>query len=568
MGDRFRSATFDDLPSHLILEILTSGARLGGVDLACLELTNSTFRATNLVDFAAFQLSRSHPIYVSLSNRAQEELLARCNGNWKKVLRFLQSVHQSSDIVETSSGNQMQIRSGRYHTLLIKDSTVYSCGSSLCGVLGHGPETTQCVAFTPIKFPYPVRVTHVSASHNHAAFVTNLGEVFTCGDNSSFCCGHGDTNRAIFKPRLVQSLKHIPCKQVAAGVSFTVFLTTEGQVYTCGTNSHGQLGHGDTLDRPTPKLIEPLGPGPVTQIAAGPGFTLAVTNDGTVYSCGSGSNFCLGHGEQHNELRPRVVQWFRRKGIFVVRVSAGDEHVVALDSNGFVTVHTMSSQGRSTGSSSQSDLSKPRKVQFRRCYCGLSAPFSTSWSDKNPRRRYFGCKYWPDSKEDCCFFEWYDDEVSEWYKEVLNQLVYTWGKGYCGALGHGDEIDKTVPALLSSLKNHLAVQVCASKRKTFVLLDNGSVYGFGWMGFGSLGFPDRGVSDKVLKPSMLYSLKDHHICQVSTGLYHSVVVTNRGRIFGFGDNERAQLAHDKLRVCLHPTEILVEGVSEDGGICL
>ena len=38
--------------------------------------------------------------------------------------------------------------------------------------------------------------------------------------------------------------------------------------------------------------------------------------------------------------------------------------------------------------------------------------------------------------------------------------VYTWGKGYCGALGHGDEIDKTTPEILSSLKSHLAVQVC------------------------------------------------------------------------------------------------------------
>ncbi|PQM39023.1 ultraviolet-B receptor UVR8 isoform X1 [Prunus yedoensis var. nudiflora] len=61
--------------------------------------------------------------------------------------------------------------------------------------------------------------------------------------------------------------------------------------------------------------------------------------------------------------------------------------------------------------------------------------------------------------------------------------VYTWGKGYCGALGHGDEIDKTTPELLNKLKSHLAVQVCARKRKTFVLGDNGSVYGCGWMGF-------------------------------------------------------------------------------------
>lgn len=37
--------------------------------------------------------------------------------------------------------------------------------------------------------------------------------------------------------------------------------------------------------------------------------------------------------------------------------------------------------------------------------------------------------------------------------------VYTWGKGYCGALGHGDENEKTSPGLLTSLKGHLAVQV-------------------------------------------------------------------------------------------------------------
>jgi len=37
--------------------------------------------------------------------------------------------------------------------------------------------------------------------------------------------------------------------------------------------------------------------------------------------------------------------------------------------------------------------------------------------------------------------------------------VYTWGKGYCGALGHGDEIEKTTPEMLTSLKNQLAVQV-------------------------------------------------------------------------------------------------------------
>ncbi|KAI7754035.1 hypothetical protein M8C21_029147 [Ambrosia artemisiifolia] len=453
MCDPLKPTNINDLPSHIILEILTSSGGLSGADLVSLELTSSTFRtshemghqkSTSLVDFAALKLCMSHPIFVCLNLTDQQHLVARCGHNWKRVFRFLQLVEQCSDVVETTSSNAM------------------------CKL---GVE-----AFKRIEFPVCVRVTNVSALHNHAAFVAHSGEVFTCGDNLSFCCGHSDTNQPIFKPRRVEALKEFPCKQVATGVNFTVFLTIGGQVYTCGTGGYGQLGHGDTLDRPTPKLVETLVTvGPVVQIAAGPNYALVVTSDGTVYSFGSGTNFCLGHGEQHNELNPRPLQWFRSKGIHVVRVSSGEEHAVALDSNG---------------------------------------------------------------------------------------LVYTWGKGYCGALGHGDEIDKTTPELLTSLDTHLAVQVCASKRKTFVLLDNGCLYGFGWTSFGSLGFPDRGVSEKVLKPSMLYSLNDHHISQVSTGLYHSVVVTNQGILYGFGDNERAQLGHDELRDCLNPIEILVEEGSE------
>lgn len=487
MADHCRSISIEELPSHLILEILCSG-QLTVADLVSLELTCGTFRGSHglfphklksLVDFAAFQLCGSHPIYDSMVSNAKKELFDRCRGNWKRVLRFLQSVEQSSNIVKSSAGN-MQITTGRYHTLLIKNSSVHSCGSSLCGVLGQGPETTQCVAFSRINFPSLSHVVQVSASHNHAAFVMQSGEVYTCGDNSSFCCGHRDISRPVFRPRLVDALKGILCKQVATGLSFTMFLTRQGHVYTCGMNTHGQLGHGDTLDQPTPRIVEHLKDvGFVVQIAAGPSYALAVTDDGTLYSFGSGSNFCLGHGEQQTETHPRPIQSFKRKGTHVLCVSAGDEHVVALDSSGF---------------------------------------------------------------------------------------VYTWGKGYCGALGHGDEIDKTSPQLLSSLKDHLAVQVCASKRKTFVLVDSGSVYAFGWMGFGSLGLTDRGVSDKVLKPRMLESLWPHHISQISTGLYHTVVITNNGQILGFGDNERAQLGHETMRACLKPTEIYIKEADNVNGI--
>lgn len=141
--------------------------------------------------------------------------------------------------------------------------------------------------------------------------------------------------------------------------------------------------------------------------------------------------------------------------------------------------------------------------------------------------------------------------------------MYTWGRGYCGALGHGDENDKTLPELLSGLRSRLAVQVCARKRKTFVVADDGSAFAFGWMGFGSLGFAagDRGSgggagsSDKVLRPRRLDCLGPHRVAQISTGLYHTIAVTSRGSVFGFGDNERAQLGLERMRGSLLPTEI-------------
>ncbi|RWW69598.1 hypothetical protein BHE74_00022789, partial [Ensete ventricosum] len=113
MADRSRAFCIEELPAHLILEILSCG-RLGAADLACLEATCRMFRGADglfpdkfrsMVEFAAFHICNVHPIFGSLPHNARANLLDRCNGNWKRVLRFLQSVEQSSSSVETSAGN-------------------------------------------------------------------------------------------------------------------------------------------------------------------------------------------------------------------------------------------------------------------------------------------------------------------------------------------------------------------------------------------------------------------------------------------------------------------------------
>lgn len=124
---------------------------------------------------------------------------------------------------------------------------------------------------------------------------------------------------------------------MATGLYSTVFLTREGHVYTVGGNAHGQLGHGDTMNRQEPRIVELLkNIGPVVQISAGPQYVLAVTEDGSVYSFGDGYDLCLGHGDSRDKLQPHAIQAFKNKGVHILRVCAGDRHVVASDSNGDV----------------------------------------------------------------------------------------------------------------------------------------------------------------------------------------------------------------------------------------
>jgi hypothetical protein len=60
---------------------------------------------------------------------------------------------------------------------------------------------------------------------------------------------------------------------------------------------YGVLGHGDEVDRPTPEKLECEGMGNVAGVSVGDGFTVALANDGRLWSWGRGQFGCLGHGK-------------------------------------------------------------------------------------------------------------------------------------------------------------------------------------------------------------------------------------------------------------------------------
>ncbi len=57
--------------------------------------------------------------------------------------------------------------------------------------------------------------------------------------------------------------------QASCGHDFTLLLDANGCVFSFGGNEHGQLGHGDSAQRDTPRIVQTLSGNRVRMVAAG-----------------------------------------------------------------------------------------------------------------------------------------------------------------------------------------------------------------------------------------------------------------------------------------------------------
>ena len=106
-------------------------------------------------------------------------------------------------------------------------------------------------------------------------------------------------------PRLVDLLQTIKVVQIACGDAHTVALTNEGRLYSWGGGGCGQLGHPDTSSmpkdedgcpyQPKPKLIVALRQMEVKEVSCGKAHPVAVLAQGHLYSWGAGACGQLGH---------------------------------------------------------------------------------------------------------------------------------------------------------------------------------------------------------------------------------------------------------------------------------
>jgi E3 ubiquitin-protein ligase HERC4 len=122
---------------------------------------------------------------------------------------------------------------------------------------------------------------YAACGASHSVAVNNWGQLFCWGSNSVGQLGL-DTSLGIVQiPRIIKSLATSIVVQIACGQKHSLALTNNGELYSWGSNSNGQLGLGEHLKMNfKPKLITGLVAVPIAFIACGGYHSIVVSKSG------------------------------------------------------------------------------------------------------------------------------------------------------------------------------------------------------------------------------------------------------------------------------------------------
>ena len=194
----------------------------------------------------------------------------------------------------------LQIACGQQHTLCRVlparereqapqgGADLYVWGNGVLGQLGLGRRGVTKGRLTPCLHPQLQTrgslggVRHAAAGANHSLCVSRDGALFFFGHNEY---GQGGSTRAAgrtdfdvdsqyrtFTPQRVQMPPHLRVARVSCGATFSLALSEDGEVYSFGWNEGGCLGRGTGHVSLAPLRVPSVGPPhtpPVVDIACG-----------------------------------------------------------------------------------------------------------------------------------------------------------------------------------------------------------------------------------------------------------------------------------------------------------
>ncbi|GAM25134.1 hypothetical protein SAMD00019534_083090 [Acytostelium subglobosum LB1] len=246
----------------------------------------------------------------------------------------------------TLPGGVISIACAAQVTYLVgSNGIVHSLGS---GYIGNNKKSSYST-ITPMQPLQSAKAKSVVANtHQNKNFVFVLmedGSLFTLGNSADFRTGLG-TEIDVLTPRFVDGFDS-PVHQIVAGVTHAVAVTAKGSIYMWG-RPFGY--HADVMPTPTRQhsyetFFSENGE-KLQQICAGESFTLFLTTSGNVYGLGEQDTHCLGPvPEEPQAIKgcPLLLP-FEQNGT-IVQMACGNNHVVCLTKSGRVIVWGMNKNG-------------------------------------------------------------------------------------------------------------------------------------------------------------------------------------------------------------------------------
>ncbi|KAM6309948.1 X-linked retinitis pigmentosa GTPase regulator [Aegotheles albertisi] len=324
----------------------------------------------------------------------------------------------------------------------------------------------------------------ISCGDEHTAIVTGNGKLYMFGSNNWGQLGLGSKS-TVSKPTCVKALKPEKTKLAVCGRNHTLVYTEKGNVYAAGGNSEGQLGLGDTEERTTFHLISFFtNQHKIKQLAAGSYTSAAVTEDGQLFVWGDNSEGQIGLADEASVSIPCQVD----VGKPVSSVSCGYYHSALITGDGELYTFGEPENGKLG--------LLPEQLKNNR----VPQPVLGIMEKVN--------------KVAC---------GGEHTVVLTERDVYTFGLGQYGQLGHGTFIFETsVPKSVKHLKRHKIRNITCGENHTAVIAENGLMFTFGDGRHGKLGHGEENFTNQF-DPTLCYNFLRFTVLLVACGGCHMLV---------------------------------------------
>lgn len=200
---------------------------------------------------------------------------------------------------------------------------MWGWGDNRWGQLGYETEDIKNI---PTKLNINIKVKEISAKYLHNLLIDTEGNLWSCGRNTYGQVGNGKKEDSVKKP--IQILQGTKFSKVATGIYYSLALDTNGNLWTWGWNNYGQLGNGTQTDCYIPKQIQTETS--FSQIGAMSYFSVALDIDGNIWAWGNNGGGQLGDGTTVNKTKPQKI---KSKNKFK-EILVGGNFVKAKDING------------------------------------------------------------------------------------------------------------------------------------------------------------------------------------------------------------------------------------------